>query len=134
MKIISKIFIVLIIFCAGYLLGSYFPLKGFIFMRSVNPSISGRAELQVTVLHPDKTPAVGLEVDIATEIGKVLEGGHVNTDVNGIATFKVKPGNYFIFFNALNFPQDLEYRETPQIEVNEGKTASKVIILQAKGN
>ena len=75
-----------------------------------------------------------MEVDIATEIGKVLEGGHVNTDANGVATFKVKPGNYFIFFNALNFPQDLEYRETPQIEVSDGKTVSKIIILQAKGS
>lgn len=134
MKIISKLFIALILFCAGYLLGSYFPLKGFIFMRSVNPSIFGQAELQVTVLHPDRTPAVGLEVDIATEVGKVLEGGHVNTDARGVAAFNIQPGNYYIFFNAINFPKNLEYRDTPQVTVSESKTANKIIILQTKAD
>lgn len=126
----KKIILVLVVLIVGYLVGSYFPVKGF--LHSSEPSISGSAELQVTVLRPDKSPATSLEVDIATEVGKVLDGGHVKTDSSGVATFNIKPGAYYIFFNANNFPKDLKYTDLPPVTVAEGSVARQTITLQAK--
>ena len=122
--------IILIVFglVAGYLIGSFFPVKGF--FSANEQGISGNAILKVTVLRPDKKPATNLEVDIATEVGKVLNGGHVNTDSNGVATFKIKPGTYYIFFNANNFPKNLLYKDVPPVLVTESSTAAETIILQ----
>jgi hypothetical protein len=117
----------LVTFIAGYLIGSYFPVRGFF---SSSESISGNAQLKVTVLRPDNSPATNLEVDISTEAGRVLNGGHEKTDSNGIATFNVQPGNYYIFFNAINFPKGLFYTDVPPVTLQSGKTASQTIILR----
>lgn len=126
MKILGKLILILVVLMAGYLVGSYFPIRGFF---SSEANIKGNAELKVTVLRPDQSPATNLEVDIATEAGQVLEGGHVKTDSTGVATFHIKPNNYFIFFNAVNFPKDLEYHGDLQVTVEEGKTATQTITL-----
>jgi hypothetical protein len=113
---------------AGYLIGSFFPIRGF--FQSTGPSIAGNSTLKVTVLRPDRSPATNLEVDIATKVGQVFEGGHEKTDANGIATFNIKPDTYYIFFNAINFPKDLKYTDTPSVVTQAGQTVSQTIILQ----
>jgi hypothetical protein len=82
-------------------------------------------------LRPDKSPATNLEVDIGTSAGQVYEGGHEVTDLSGVATFKVKPDTYIIFFNAINFPKNLKYEET-QVTTEDGQIANRTIILQPK--
>lgn len=124
-----KIVLVIIALVIGYLIGSFFPVKGF--FRSNSASISGSAELKVTVLRPDNSPATSLEVDIGTSSGKVLEGGHETTDSNGVATFHVKPNTYSVFFNAINFPKGLIYKDTVSINVVEDKANSQTIVLEA---
>jgi len=71
---------------AGYLIGSFFPVRGF--FQSTGVSIAGNSTLKVTVLRPDRSPATNLEVDIGTSSGQVYEGGHETTDSSGVATFK----------------------------------------------
>ena len=124
-----KIVLVIIALILGYLIGSYFPIRGF--FQSNTTSISGNSELKVTVLRPDKTPATDLEVDVATEPGAPLEGGAVKTDSSGIATFHVKPGTYSIFFNSIDFPKGLKYKDSISINVVEGKENNQTIILEA---
>lgn len=117
------------ILIVGYLIGSYFPIRGF--FQSSGPSISGDSTLQVTVLRPDRSPAQNLEVDIGTKAGQVYKGGHELTNAQGVATFNVKPDTYTIFFNASNFPADLRYDETT-VTTQAGQTSSSIIILQPK--
>ena len=126
-KIIGFIISGIVILFLGYLIGSFFPISGFFGEKD---NIAGNAGLKVTVLRPDKTPAVNLEVDISEEAGKVNTGGHELTDANGVATFKVKPGTYSIFFNSINFPKNLQFHETPQVILEDGQTATYTINLQ----
>lgn len=101
------------------------------FFAGSEPSIAGNSTLQVTVLRPDKSPATNLEVDIATTAGQVYEGGHELTDSKGVATFKVKPDTYNIFFNAINFPANLKYPES-KITTQAGQTVSQTVILEPR--
>lgn len=128
----KKILTVIAYLLIGYLVGSYFPLRGFLGGSSNGPSISGSAELQVTVLRPDSSPATGVEVDVATKIGQPGEGGMVETDGSGVATFHIQPGTYYIFFNDTNFPNDLLHKDTPQVTVAEGSTTKQTVRLSAK--
>lgn len=128
----KKVLTIVAYLIIGYLVGSYFPVRGFFGNGSSGPSISGSAELQVTVLRPDNSPATGLEVDVATQIGQPGEGGMVETDGTGVATFHIKPGTYYIFFNDTNFPKDLLHKDTPQVTVSEGLTTKQTVHLQAK--
>jgi hypothetical protein len=136
MKIFNKIGLVLVLLIIGYIIGSYIPITGFFRTDSMDENadggIIGNAELNVTVLRSDKSPVVDIEVDIAIKPGPPLRGGAVKTDSNGIASFNIKPGTYYIFFNDNNFPVDLEYRDMAQVTAEEGKVTSRTIILHPK--
>ena len=126
MKIILRISLVIALLLGGYVLGSFFPFTGF--LRTDN-GIEGNAELKITVLRPDNSPASNLEVDIAVEPGTPRPGGIEKTDSKGVATFHIKPGTYYIFFNANNFPKDLLSKKEIQVTVVENETTNQTINL-----
>lgn len=86
-------------------------------------------ELKLTVLRPYKTPATNLEVDVSEELGRVNTGGHVATNASGVATFKIKPGKYYIFFNAINFHKNLAFNDTPLVTLEDGKAVEYTVKL-----
>jgi hypothetical protein len=102
--------------------------------RGVMPeNISGDAELQVTVTRQNGAPVVDVEVDVAKETGQPPQGGFRNTNADGVATFKIKPGDYVIYFNQGNFPADLMPPPGPvSVQVGEGELSLKTIILETK--
>ncbi len=96
-------------------------------------NISGGAELQVTVTREDGLGVANLEVDLGKQAGQPPEGGVENTDENGVATFKIKPGDYVIYFNMGNFPADLFPPPEPiLIKAEEDGLNSKTVILKSK--
>ena len=105
-----------------------------LFQNFVKKDIRGEAELEVSVLREGNQPVQNLEVDVAEKAGQPPEGGVGETDDKGVATFYIKPGNYYIFFNSNNFPPDLKYpveKMTP-VKVEEGKINQATIILKSK--
>lgn len=95
-------------------------------------SVSGSAELHVTILFANNTPAQNLEVDVGDKPGPPLEGGFIFTNENGTAVFFLKPGVYAIYFNQGNFPVDMQTPQLERIKVTEDKIAEKTIVLKAK--
>jgi len=102
--------------------------------RGVMPeNISGDAELQVTVTRQNGAPVVDVEVDVAKQTGQPPQGGFRNTNADGVATFKINPGDYVIYFNMGNFSADLMPPPGPiSVRVGEGEPTLKTIILEAK--
>jgi hypothetical protein len=91
----------------------------------------GRNELRVKILSEGK-PVKNLEVDVAKKPGPPPKGGVAITDENGIATFYLESEKYYVFFNAANFPKNLEYPVPKQIVVEEGKVNEYTINLTPK--
>lgn len=129
MKIFGFVAIVLVFFIAGYLLGSYKPINSIFIGKD---SIKGSAELKVTVKDSLQKPVVDLEVDVASKNEPPTADGIKRTDINGVATFNLKPGHYFIFFNTINFPTNYQVPRETEIDVSEGQLNNKTIILQTK--
>ncbi len=102
--------------------------------RGVMPeNISGDAELQVTVTRQNGAPVVDVEVDVAEQTGQPPQGGFRNTNADGVATFKIKSGDYVIYFNVGNFPADLLPPPGPiSIQISGGEPTLKTIILENK--
>jgi hypothetical protein len=100
---------------------------------STSPSIRGEAVLEVTILTENQRPVADLEVDVATKPGQPPQGGLAKTDERGVATFSVKPGEYFIFFNSNNFPSNLVYPdETKSVKVEAGKINQVSVVLKSR--
>lgn len=128
MKTFTIVFLGIVLFIAGYLLGSWRPLSGFI----PNPdNIKGNTELKITILDPAGKPVSNLEVDLSEKNGPPAEGGVQKTDNSGIATFNVKPGHYFVFFNTTNFPEKYQVPRESEIDVIEGQSNGVTILLKA---
>lgn len=130
MKIL-KILVVVVIFILGYALGNFFPWSGF-GGTGAGVGIKGSAKLEVTILSGNNQPVANLEVDAAEKPGPPLPGGSVMTNGNGVATFNIQPGNYFIYFNSGNFPQNFKEPALQQIQVSEGSVSKITINLQSK--
>jgi len=129
MKKLIFIIVVLIILILGYLLGNFLPLAGF-FSTNVK-SIKGDAKLEVRLVLENNTPLANVEVDVAEKTGPPSQDGALFTDKNGIATFYVIPGNYFIYFNTANFPDNYQVPKESQIAVPD-TGGSKTIIIKNK--
>lgn len=127
-KAIKIILFSLILLIAGYTLGNVLPFKGFL----GQDSIVGKAKLEVKVLQENNLPIENLEVDVAEQPGPPKEGGAIKTNSEGVAFFEIKPGHYFIFFNANNFPDQFQTPKDIEIDVAEGQTTKKTIILENK--
>lgn len=137
MKILKMLIVPLILIVFGYALGIFFPLikdpqliskiSGFIMPPE---SIEGEAVLQVELLIDNGSPLGRIEVDLAEESGPPPEGGISVTDDNGLATFHVKPGSYFVYFNNSNFPENLQIPEPKQVEIKDDNTNLVTIIVE----
>jgi hypothetical protein len=99
---------------------------------AIGENIGGSAELKVTVVQKNGTPVVGVEVDVAKETGPPPEGGFKNTNDEGIADFEIEPGDYVIYFNMNNFPQELIVPEPVPINITGDNPILKTIILETK--
>lgn len=132
MKIILKIAVIIAIFILGYTAGNFIPWSGFSF--SGGESIAGSAKLEVTLQMDSGQPVADVEVDLGEKPGPPPKGGVTVTDKNGMATFSVQPGNYFIYFNSGSFPKNLQEPEPQQIQVSEENISKKTIILKTKKN
>jgi len=129
MKIFSIVILCFLFLIIGYLLGTWKPLSTF--MTGSN-SIKGTTEVKVTVLGPTNQPVTNLEVDIATKNGPPTAEGVRTTDAQGVATFNLKAGHYFVFFNTTKFPSDFNVPRESEIDVIEGQINAKTIILSTK--
>lgn len=118
-----------VFYIAAILLGADLPKPAFL-----DKGIEGNAQLNVTLLMDNnvKNPISDVEVDLAEKPGQPPKGGVAVTNEQGIATFKVKPGNYVIFFNDNTFPKNLKVPGLVQVEVKEGITNEKVILVTTK--
>ncbi len=76
-----------------------------------------------------KNPLPNIEVDLGEKPGQPPKGGTAITNESGVATFKVKPGSYYIYFNDNTFPKNLEVPELGQIVVTEGVVSEKIILV-----
>jgi hypothetical protein len=94
--------------------------------------VEEKSKLQVTVLKDDNTPVANLEVDVAEEPGPPPEGGKTKTDGNGVATFHLKAGIYYIYFNSLGFPTDLKYPQPETIQIQQDIVNKYTIVLKTK--
>jgi hypothetical protein len=99
----------------------------------IRGDISGNSELRVTVTREDGAPVADVEVDVGKQAGQPPKGGAEDTDKNGVATFKIKSGDYVIYFNMNKFPADLmPPMEPTSVKVSEGEPTLQTIILKAK--
>lgn len=130
MKAFTIAIILVVLLISGYLVAIFagidLPKPGFL-----DKGIEGNAQLKVTLLMDNnlKNPVNNVEVDIALKPGQPPKGGVAVTDELGIATFKIKPGNYYIYFNENTFPKNLKVPELEQIVVKEDAVNEKTILV-----
>ncbi len=93
--------------------------------------IEGEIELRVTLLMDNnvKNPLANVEVDLAEKPGNPPKGGVAVTNEFGVATFKVKPDNYYIYFNDLSFPKNLAVPQPVSVIVTKGANSEKTILV-----
>jgi hypothetical protein len=115
-----------IFYFAAIFLGANLPKPAFL-----EKGIEGNTELKVTLLMDNnvKNPLPNVEIDLAQKPGQPPKGGTAITDESGVATFKVKPGDYYVYFNENTFPQNLKVPELVQIVVEEGVANEKTILV-----
>jgi hypothetical protein len=93
--------------------------------------IAGDATLKVTLLMDNnlRNPLSKIEVDVAKEPGPPPKGGIAYTDEQGVATFNIKPGEYYIYFNTLNFPKNLSVPREQAVTVAPNAIAEKTLLI-----
>jgi len=136
MKVLKFVFIAIVFFFLGYVVGNLFP-SGIISQIGpfigISGTIEGDVELKVTVLDDKKNPVSNLEVDLDKKVPpSPFTFLAVDTDENGVATFFLKPGTYYVFFNANNFPKEFQIPRTQTVNVRSGQENELTIILKRK--
>ncbi len=108
----------------------------FLSMLCLDKGIEGNTELKVTLFMDNniKNPLPNIEVDVAKKPGQPPKGGVAITNDQGIATFNIKPGSYFIYFNNLTFPKNLSTPEPQSITVVEGAANEKTLLITTQNN
>lgn len=124
--VILAVIILLAAYAGAILAGFNLPKPAFL-----DKGIEGDTEVSVTLLmdNNSKDPLANIEVDIGKKPGPPPKGGVAITNQVGIATFKIKPGDYVIYFNDLTFPSNLAVPETQPITVTEGDANVKTILI-----
>ncbi len=117
---------VVIVLYIGAVLLRFLPVPEFL-----GGGIEGNSELKVTLLMDNnvKNPLSNIEVDVAKKPGPPPKGGVAYTNESGAATFKVKPGDYYIYFNSNAFPKNLKVPELMQVSVQEGAVTEKTVLI-----
>lgn len=116
----------IILYTGAIFLGFNLPKPEFL-----DKGIEGNAVLKITLLMDNnvKNPLPNIEVDVAEKPGPPPKGGIALTDESGVATFKIKPGSYYVFFNDLTFPKNLSRPQPVQITVSDGGVNEKTILI-----
>jgi hypothetical protein len=128
LKLGALVLIFLVILYVGAIFAG-FNLPKPVFLE--NKGIEGNVELKVTLLMDNnvKDPLSNVEVDVAPEPGQPPKGGVALTNEEGVATFKIKPGSYFIYFNESTFPKNLATPNPQSVIVAEGSVNEKTILI-----
>lgn len=102
----------------------------------LDKGIEGKTELKVTLLMDNnvKNPVSSIEVDVAPKPGQPPKGGVAITNEEGVASFKIKPGSYFVYFNNLTFPKNLSIPEPQAITVTADMINEKIILVTTQSN
>jgi hypothetical protein len=132
LKFVGLVLVILVILYAGAIFAGFnLPKPAFL-----DKGIEGSAELKVTLLMDNnvKNPLSNIEVDVAEKPGQPPKGGAAITNEQGVATFKIKPGSYVIYFNNMNFPKNLSVPESQAITVVDDKINEKILLITTKGN
>ncbi len=92
--------------------------------------LPGEVGLKVKLLGPTGGPVAGLEVDLWKSAPQgPPDAGSVRTGQDGVVSFKVEPGEYWVGFNAYGFPADLVYPMPASVSVSrEGTTEVSIKI------
>ncbi len=133
MKVFVALAILVVILVALYLGGIFlgFDLPKPAFLEK---SIAGNEVLKVRVVMDNtaQNPINNVEVDLGEKPGPPAKGGAMVTDNMGVATFKVKPGAYVIYFNESSFPKNLKTPDLVSVQVEEGQINEKTVLVTTK--
>jgi hypothetical protein len=93
----------------------------------------GDEVLEVTLQREDGTPLAGFEVDLWAD-GK-QEGPPTaaisETNDQGVAAFKLKPGTYWLGYNLSNWPEELEIPvDQLEVVVEEGEVNTVTVTIK----
>ncbi len=141
MKKLILILVAIICLVIGYALGIFFPLTlsspdqtehSFNLSTTKYEGIQGDSLLKVNLKMDNGQPLQNVEVDLAETPGQPPIGGVALSDENGQAVFNVQPGNYFIFFNDVNFPKNVENPGSTPVEVKKDGINEVEILLTVK--
>lgn len=126
MLVVLAVVAVVVLYAGAIFAGLNVPKPAFL-----DTGIAGNAELKVTLLMDNnvKNSLANVEVDVAEKPGPPPKGGVAVTDEQGVATFKIKPGNYVIYFNEASFPKNLAVPQLQQITVSEGEANAKTLLV-----
>ncbi len=131
-----KVFVITIIAVILLVLGYFVAIYAGVDLpkpKFLEKSIEGSATLEVKLLMDNRVnPVTQTEVDLSEKPGFPPRGGVAVTNESGIATFKVKPGTYYIYFNENTFPKNLKVPELEQVIIKEGVANEKTILITAK--
>lgn len=119
----------LAVFVVGYALGNVLPFSLSLFSSK---GIVGEETLNVKLAMDNGSPLGRIEVDLGEKVGPPPKGGTQITDEAGIATFKVRPGNYVVYFNENTFPKNLQIPADRQVVVEEGKIGEVLVEVKTK--
>ncbi|MBI5956697.1 MAG: protein kinase [Chloroflexi bacterium] len=96
--------------------------------------LPGEVGLKVKLLGPTGGPMADLEVDLwksAPTGQKPPDAGSMRTGQDGVVSFKVEPGEYWVGFNAYGFPADLVYPMPASVSVSREGTTEVAIKIPA---
>lgn len=129
MKVILTLIILVALYAGAIFAGFNLPKPAFL-----DNGIEGNTELKIILLMDNnvKNPLSNIEVDVAEKPGQPPKGGIAITNEQGIAIFKIKPGSYFIYFNNLTFPKNLNTPEPQSITITEGVVNEKTLLITTK--
>ncbi len=127
LKTLALLVVVLVVlYLGGIFLGLDLPKPAFL-----EKSIVGNETLKVKVVMDNsaQNPINNVEVDLGEKPGPPDKGGAMVTDSMGVATFKVKPGSYVIYFNESSFPKNLKTPDLVNVQVQEGQINEKTVMV-----
>jgi len=95
-------------------------------------NMTGDLQLNVFLVNDAGTPIRNLEVDVNNNPGPPQNWGTSFTDKDGMATFYLKQGVYYVYFNMNGFPEDLKRPDPRPVRVSEAVN-NYTITIPAKG-
>jgi len=137
-SILTIVFIVLAIIL-GYILGNVLPFNGFLNAannNAQNTQVTGipenKGRLVVKVRNNNEEPIVGIEIDVATQPGLPAQWGIKEANIQGLATYDIDPGQYYVFFNLNRFPSEYIVQSERRVIIIAGQQQNITFTLEKK--